>query len=155
MYGGAVHNGPTGGTVYGGPTPGGASARQPTIRTNSSSLSGPAYGARVFYLIAGFTILRSAMTFAGIKGATAGSTSTNNTAPAAVLVGTLIVAGVFALLGFFTKRGSKVALVIGMLLYAADLAFLVLGNPASHIVGIGVHGLILFYLFRAFSQFAD
>jgi len=109
----------------------------------------------VFYVIAGFTILRSALAFAGFQAATAGSTSPNNTAPAALLVGALIVAGIFALLGFLTKRGSKIALVIGVLLYGVDLVFLILGNPSSHIVSIGIHGLILFYLFRAFSQFAD
>ena len=152
VYGGTVYNGPTGGTVYGGPTPGGVGARPITGRTNSpsSTNAGAAYGAKVFYLIAGLTVFRTVLTLTGARIATTGSKTPNNVT-SAILVAA-VVAGIFVLLGFFAKRGSKIAFVIGTLIYAADLVLLASGDPSSHAVGIGIHGWILFLLIRAFRQ---
>jgi len=119
VYGGTVYNGPTGGTVYG---------RGGARRTNSSlsNNAGAAYGAKVFYLIAGLTVFRTILTLTGARAATTGSTAPSNIA-APILVAA-VVAGIFVLLGFFAKRGNKIAFVIGMLLYVADLVFFGVGR---------------------------
>lgn len=56
-------------------------------------------------------------------------------------------------LGFFAARGARAAFLIGLLLYAGDMAVLLLSaNPAVHIVSIVVHAIFLFSIFKAFRQ---
>jgi hypothetical protein len=56
-------------------------------------------------------------------------------------------------LGFFAARGAKAAYIIGLLLYAGDLAVLLLStNPAPHVISIVVHGIFLFSIFKAMRQ---
>lgn len=59
-----------------------------------------------------------------------------------------IVAGVFALLGVFANKRQNWAFIVGMVLYLLDgLIFLLVGG----FLGLILHGLALFYLFRGFS----
>ena len=60
-----------------------------------------------------------------------------------------MVVGVFALIGFFARQGSRAAILIGIVLYALDAAALLLLTPLL-IVSLLVHGLFLFSLFGAY-----
>jgi hypothetical protein len=63
------------------------------------------------------------------------------------LVINLMIAGLFVLIGLWSSRCNQFAFGIGMLLYAADAALLVL---AQDWLSIGFHGLALFYMYRGF-----
>ena len=147
--GGTVYNGP-GGSVYGGPAaaPGGAPAAQQKVVGG-----GAAKGAGIFFLIAAFTGINVVLMFVGIRFAIGlGATRLVGDSFESMLVVSLVGAGVFALLGIFAKNGNKGAFLIGMLLYGGDLAFLVLNDPALHIISIIIHALFLYYLVNAFRQ---
>lgn len=59
-----------------------------------------------------------------------------------------IVAGIFALFGVFANKRQNWAFIVGMVLYLLDgLIFLLVGG----FLGLILHGLALFYLFRGFS----
>ncbi|HEY6305049.1 MAG TPA: hypothetical protein VI488_01160 [Candidatus Angelobacter sp.] len=148
---GTVYGGPTpGGTVYSGPTTGGISRPVSSAATGSSD--GARKGARIFFLIAGLTAFRSILVYAGLQALSSSFPAVNGSILTTILLINLAIAGVFALLGVFTQKGSKIAFVTGMVLYAGDLALLLMSNPASHVVSIGIHALVLFYLFSAFRQ---
>jgi hypothetical protein len=152
--GGTVYNGGNGGTVYGGPAPAEA-APAPTAVQNRPAGGGAAgaKGAGIFFLIAAFTGINVVLMFVGIRFAIGlGATRLVGDSFESMLVVSLVGAGVFALLGIFAKNGNKGAFLIGMLLYGGDLAFLVLNDPALHIISIIIHALFLYYLVNAFRQ---
>jgi hypothetical protein len=62
-----------------------------------------------------------------------------------VLLLDVLVAGVFALFGFFAGKGYVAAFIIGIVLYVLDaLLYLLLGD----FLAAGFHGLALFYMVR-------
>jgi hypothetical protein len=165
---GTVYNGPsvppTGGTVYNGPAPGGTVYNGPaagptTPRYSAGAASavnvGAKKGANLFYVIAGFTALRTLLLFTGVQQLTLGANRMFAGDPTSILMVNAVVIGIFVALGIFTQRGSKVALLIGIGLYAIDMGLLLIGDATANIVYIGVHGLFLYYLFNAYRQFAD
>jgi hypothetical protein len=155
---GTVYNGPVGGTVYQGPAQTNGyspSAQAPRMATPATGNAGARKGAGIFFVIAGFTALRTLLLFAGVQQLTLGANRMVAENPSMILIVNAVVIGIFVLLGVLTKRGSKAALLIGMLLYAADLVLLLLGNAGANVVYIVVHGLFLFYLFNAYRQFGD
>lgn len=163
---GTVYNGPAlGGTVYHGSTSGGAAYKgSPTGVLPSRPTAGPAAarsgagakGASIFFLIAAFTGINTVLIFAGVQfGIGLGATRTTNAALSSILVVNVVAIGIFVLLGIFARGGSKIAFLIGMLLYAGDLVLLIMNDPALHVISIVIHGLFLFYLFNAFRQLPD
>jgi hypothetical protein len=60
----------------------------------------------------------------------------------------LVVAGMFVLLGVFANRRQSWAFVAGMILYALDGAIMIF---AGDILGIIIHALALYFLFRGFQ----
>lgn len=151
---GTVYNGPVGGTVYQGP------AATPTIgprsatRTGITSNAAAVRGARIFYLVAGMTVLRTVLIFAGVQILTKTANLQGPAMMALVAVNATVVA-IFVLLGFFAQRGSKIAFLIGMLIYAADLVLLLVNNAVSNVFSIVIHGLVLYYLFSNFRQLPE
>jgi len=159
--GGTVYNGPgTGGTVYGGPAAGtvynpGQAAPRPAF----SADPGPAAtkGSNFFFAIAAVTALRTLLIFSGARTFLGSGVTTSKVASqgamTAALVVDLVIIGIFVLLGIAARSGSKAAFIIGMVIYGADTAFLLLsGHPELHIVGIVFHGIFLLGLFNAFRQ---
>jgi hypothetical protein len=117
---------------------------------------GAAKGAKIFYVIAGFTAINTVLMFIGMRFAIGvGNFRLNGATLGTIVLMNLIGAGVFVLLGVFTQGGSKLAFLTGMLLYAGDLALLVMNDPGLHIISIVIHGLFLFYLFSAFRELPD
>jgi hypothetical protein len=153
--GGTVYNGPSpGGTVYNGPTTGAVASRPMAGTATTSTNVAAAKGARLFYVIAGFTGINTVLAFVGIRFAI-GVGAVNGTTLSAFLITNLLAAGLFVLLGIFTQGGSKMAFLAGMLLYGADLVWLAINNPALHIISIVIHGLFLYYLFSAYRQLPE
>jgi purine-cytosine permease-like protein len=137
-----------GGTVYSGAPAG----RTTYVNTGATAVNvGARKGARIFYIIAAVTVLKTLLVYFGLQQL---KVSLPQDKLQQILVIDLVVAGIFALIGLFTQNGSKIALVIGMVLYGADMLLMLL-NPAPNIVYILVHGLFLYYLFNAYRQFAD
>jgi hypothetical protein len=160
---GTVYNGPAVGTVYNGPPSGGTVYNGAPGPVAGSALGGyrvaavnvgAVKGARIFYVLAAFTTLRTILLFAGVQQLTLGANRIAADSMQLVLVINIVVIGILVLLGIFTQRGSKTALTIGLVLYSIDTALL-LFNPAGNIVYLVVHGLFLYYLFSAYRQFAD
>ena len=170
---GTVYGGPTiqtsEGTVYNGPAVpprggvyngAGAGTANPALGSLSrlktpSANAGARKGAGIFYVIAGFTALRTLLLFLGVQQLTLGANRMFAGDMQSVLIINGLIVGIFLALGVFTGKGSKLALMIGMLLYAADLALLFIGDASANIVYIVVHVLFLLYLFSAYRQFAD
>jgi hypothetical protein len=166
---GTVYNGPSvpavGGTVYNGPAPGGtvyggaaAGTTNPRYSAGAATAinAGAARGARIFYLIAGFTAINTVLMFVGIRFALGvGNIRLDGASTASVVLLNLVAAGIFVLLGVFTQGGSKITFLVGMLLYAGDLVLLLLNNPGLHIISIAIHALFLYSLFTAFRQLPE
>jgi hypothetical protein len=160
---GTVYNGPAvGGTVYNGPSNAGTvyngapagSIPQPALGNNRAVNTGARSGAVIFYIIAGFTAFRTLLLFSGVQQLTLGANRAVAGNLQSVLLVNLVAIGIFALLGVFTQKGNKVALVIGLVLYSLDTVLLLI-NPGANIVFIAVHGYFLYRLFSAYRQFAD
>ena len=151
---GTVYSGPssTQGTVYGGP-----SSTTPIAKAPAPSGMDPAVlrSANWFFYIAALSLVSSFVAMssgvslqfgtglgisraidAGFGGLTA-------------LIMNLMIAGVLAAFGYFARQGQKWAFLVGMILYAGDGVLLVMD---SQIRGIVLHGLVLFFIFRGFSQ---
>jgi hypothetical protein len=67
----------------------------------------------------------------------------------------VIGAGFFALLGVFAGSGSKLAFLIGMLMYAGDTVVLIADGVALHPFSIIFHALILLTLAAVWCQMPD
>jgi len=155
--GGAVYSGP--GQVYSGPGNSGTvyNPRQiapPIAQPNSAANK----GAGLFFLIAGFSVLNMLLVIAHAPFILAvGLAVVTLYGPASPVENSMLLnivaIGIVLLIGFFVRQGSKPALLIGMLLYAADAAlFIIIGDPAPHIMSIVAHGLFLMGMFRVFTQ---
>src|SRR5689334_7256909 len=167
---GTVYNGPAGGTVYNGPSSGGTVYNGPgnsgtvynprqSVPRASFAGSDPAAvkGSNFFFAIAIFSALNTLLILSGATTVLGSGTTTSKIggqgAMGAVLVVNVVIVGIFVLLGIAARSGSKPAFIIGMLIYGADTALLLLsGHPELHVVGIVVHGIFLFGLFNAFRQ---
>ncbi len=148
--GGTVYNGPGSGTVY--------NPRQAAPRP---SFNGPdpaaVKGSNFFFAIAIFSALNTVLILSGATTVLGSGTTTSKIggqgAMSGVLVVNLVIVGIFVLLGIAARSGSKAAFIIGMVIYGADTALLLLsGHPELHVVGFVVHGIFLFGLFNAFRQ---
>jgi len=147
---GTVYNGPGSGTVY--------NPRQSAPRASFSG-SDPAAvkGSNFFFAIAIFTALNTLLILSGATTVLGSGATTSKIggqgAMGAILVVNVVIVGIFVLLGIAARSGSKPAFIIGMLIYGADTALLLLsGHPELHIVGFVIHGIFLFGLFNAFRQ---
>jgi hypothetical protein len=155
---GTVYNGPsvpaTGGTVYNEPAAGSTTPRYSAGAPPAINV-GAKKGASIFYVIAGFTALRTLLLFTGVQQLTLGANRMFAGDLTSILMVNAVVIGIFVALGIFTQRGSKPALLIGIALYAIDMGLLLMGDATANIIYIGVHALFLYYLFNAYRQFAD
>lgn len=172
MSGGTVYNGPaairnTGGTVYGGPAQGGMAPGATVYRAprqagtdKSAAQPGAAKGAGIFFAIAIFSAISTALIAAGSPIVLGGGATTRKVSAPGQMTGLIVVnilvIGIFVLLGIFARQGSKAAFVIGMLLYGADTALLLLSpNAAAHVGALVVHVIFLIGLFKGFSQLSS
>ena len=57
----------------------------------------------------------------------------------------LAIAGLFALFGYYARKGSDIAFVLGMFLYAIDAMILI---GFRDVFGFGFHLVALFYMFN-------
>jgi hypothetical protein len=162
--GGSVYGGPVaGGTVYKGPGTNGSSGSvyNPQQSGRNPSLTGTdpaaAKGSNYFFAIAIFSALNTVLMLSGATTVLGSGVTTSKVAGqgamTAILVVNVVIVGIFVLLGIAARSGSKAAFIIGMVIYGADTALLLLsGHPELHIVGFVVHGIFLFGLFNAFRQ---
>lgn len=118
-----------------------------------------ARGARWFYIVAALSAVNSALMFSGsntrfvvglgittlldVMGREVGGMGNGMTMAVGVLI-----AGVFALFGYFASKLQNWSFVSGIVLYTLD-ALLLLKN--QDFVSTAFHGLALFYIFRGFS----
>ena len=61
---------------------------------------------------------------------------------------TVVIAGVFAIFGYFGGQGQKWAFLVGMILYALDAGLCVLGGI---ILSAAFHGWALFRMYNGFK----
>jgi hypothetical protein len=159
VYGGPGTQPNTAGTVYQGPGLSGTAPRPPATSSQvpQRAHAGGSKGGNVFFLIAAFSAINAVLVLAKAPIVFAlGLAITRVSADSPlgpVLVLNAIAIGAFVMLGIFAARGAKAAFLIGLLLYAGDMAVLLLSaNPAMHIISIVVHGIFLFSIFKAFRQ---
>jgi hypothetical protein len=155
---GTVYSGPsaTQGTVYGG------SASTTAPRTPQQTGLSPRVlkSANWFFWIAGLSLVNSVIAMSGgnwqffaglgLTPVLDGIGSVGGSAGNAVtLVLNVAIAAVVCLFGYFARQGQKWAFLVGMILYAGDgVIFLLAGEIRS----VLFHGLVLFFIFRGFSQ---
>jgi hypothetical protein len=158
VYGGPGTQPNNGETVYNGPGLSGtvtrpaASARPLQPRPHASGLMG-----NVFFVIAAFSAINAVLILSKAPIVFALGLAITRVSPdtpiGIVFALNAFAIGIFAALGFFAARGVKAAFIIGLVLYAADLAVLLLSaNPALHVISIVVHGIFLFSIFKAMRQ---
>lgn len=115
-------------------------------------------GASWFYWIAGLSLINSIAAFAGANfrfifglGITqvldALGTEIGRGGPAIALVLDLVAAGIFVLFGVFAHKMHSWAFIVGMLCFAADTVLVLI---FADWLSVGVHVLVLFFLFRGF-----
>jgi hypothetical protein len=156
---GTVYSGPstTQGTVYGGST----STTAPKTAPTQTGISPRALNsANWFFWIAGLSLINSFISMGGgnwhffaglgitevldVLGGVGGSAG-----HAVALVINLLIAGVVCVFGYFARQSQKWAFLVGMILYAGDAVIFLL---AGDIRSVLFHGLVLFFIFRGFSQ---
>lgn len=120
-------------------------------------------GANWFYWIAGLSVVNSLANFfelgwnfavgLGITqffdGLGIYLRSEGSTTPvlAGILVMSLVIAGLFFVIGVFANRRIITAFVIGIIIYVADSALMLL---VGDILGIIIHAIALFFIIRGF-----
>jgi hypothetical protein len=57
----------------------------------------------------------------------------------------LLIAGLFAAFGYFSRRGSDIAFIVGMFLYIADAMLILMFKDG---IGFAFHLLALFFMFK-------
>ena len=67
------------------------------------------------------------------------------TAQWGALVVNLLIAAAFALFGYFARRGSDLAFIVGMFLYVADAMLILMYKD---VFGFAFHLLALFFMFK-------
>jgi hypothetical protein len=112
-----------------------------------------------FYWIAGLSLVNSIAAFSGSSwrfifglGVTqvfdAFGASLEGAGKGIVLVLDLVAAGIFVLFGVFAHKRQAWAFIVGMLLFALDGLVMLLFQDW---VGMALHGVVLFFLFRGFQ----
>ena len=138
-----------------------AAAARPkvTLKAPLTSLARLKSGARWFYWVAGLSLVNTAAAFAGghihfvvglgitqvvdLMARRAGAAAT---LPALVI--DMMIAGAFFAIGLWSGRCNQFAFGIGMLLYAADGALLLVAHDG---LSVAFHGLALFFMYRGFA----
>jgi hypothetical protein len=136
-----------------------AARPQAKLKGPPSVLSRLKSGARWFYWVAGLSLANTLAAFAGghvhflvglgitqMVDAVARKAGPAATLPALVI--DVMIAGAFLLLGLWSSRCNQFAFGVGMLLYAADGALLVLAHDWP---SVAFHGLALFCMYRGFA----
>lgn len=159
---GTMYTGPTGGTVYNGPGTSGvasnpAQQNTPARPVQAAPSTGGAKGGMTFFLIAGFSAINTLLILASAPFVLAiGLAATRVRAGSdlgPVLLLNAVAIGAFVAIGIFAMKGSKAAILVGLLLYSGDTVLLLLSeNAALHLPSIIVHGIFLFSIFKAFKQ---
>ena len=159
VYGGPGTQPNGGGTVYNGPGLSGATTRPPatTRPVQRQGNAGGLTSGNVFFVIAAFSAINAALILSKAPIVFAlglAITRVSPDTPIGFVAGLNAIAiGAFVALGFFAARGARAAYIIGLVLYAGDLAVLLLSpNPALHVISIVVHGIFLFSIFKAMRQ---
>jgi len=135
-----------------------AFAGRPQTKVPLSAAARLKSGARWFYWVAGLSLANTAAPFTGshvhfvmglgitrIVDLVAYRAGAAATLPALVI--NVMIAAAFLVVGLWSSRCNQLAFGIGMLLYAADGALLVL---AHDYLSVAFHGLALFYMYRGF-----
>ncbi|HVP51353.1 MAG TPA: hypothetical protein VMT05_04540 [Terriglobales bacterium] len=136
-----------------------AATARPQAKVPVSALARLKSGSRWFYWVAGLSLVNTAAAFTGghmhfvmglgitrIVDLVARKAGAAATLPALVI--DVMIAAAFLLIGLWSSRCNQFAFGIGMLLYAADGALLVL---AHDYLSVAFHGLALFYMYRGFA----
>jgi len=129
------------------------------LKVPLTSLARLRSGARWFYWVAGLSLVNTAAAFAGghihfmvglgitqVVDAVARKAGAAATLPALVI--DVMIAGVFLAIGLWSSRCNQFAFGIGMLLYAADGALLLVAHDG---MSVAFHGLALFFMYRGFA----
>jgi len=129
------------------------------LKVPLTSLARLRSGARWFYWVAGLSLVNTAAAFAGghihfmvglgitqVVDAVARKAGAAATLPALVI--DVMTAGVFLAIGLWSSRCNQFAFGIGMLLYAADGALLLVAHDG---LSVAFHGLALFFMYRGFA----
>jgi hypothetical protein len=159
--GGTVYGGPPaqtgGGTVYGGPSAG--TVPRP-IGDKSAVHPQTNKAANAFFIIAGLSAVNTVLAIAGAGfamalglGITRGFDSTLGRGGSVGIVAffNLVIVGVFVLIGMIARKGSGVAILIGLVLYAGDTILLFMDGVGLHLVSLIVHGIFLFTIFSGYQ----
>jgi hypothetical protein len=158
VYGGPGTQPNGGGTVYNGPGLGGATRPPVTTRpVQRQANAGGLTSGNVFFVIAAFSAINAVLILSKAPIVFALGLAITRVSPDTpigfVVALNAIAIGTFVALGFFAARGAKAAYIIGLVLYAGDLAVLLLStSPALHVISIVVHGIFLFSIFKAMRQ---
>jgi hypothetical protein len=158
-YGGPGTQPNGGSTIYNGPGLSGATSGPPvTARpVRPQANAGGLTSGNVFFVIAAFSAINAVLILSKAPivfalGLAITRVSPDTSIGFVVALNTIAI-GAFVALGFFAARGAKAAYIIGLVLYAGDLAVLLLSaNPALHVISIVVHGIFLFSIFKAMRQ---
>src|SRR6476646_3419012 len=159
VYGGPGTQPNGGGTVYNGPGLSGATTCPPvtTRPVQRQANAGRLASGNVFFVIAAFSAINAVLILSKAPIVFALGLAITRVSPDSpigfVVVLNAIAIGTFVVLGFFAARGAKSAFIIGLLLYAGDLAVLLLSaNPALHVISIVVNGIFRCRNFKAMRQ---
>ncbi len=128
-----------------------------TLKFPLSALLRMRSGAKWFYWVAGLSLANTLLLFSGGRlhfllglGATqfVDDLGRKSGAGSHALLLDVLISGVFALIGVFASRCSQFTFGLGMLLYAADGALLVLLHDWF---SLAFHALVLCFMYRGFS----
>jgi len=129
--------------------------------TNENNLKS---GANWFYWVAGLSLINTIMIFAGAKWGFAiglaitqiidvvayGFAHTYVTSVPLYLafLADMVIAGIFVYIGYMARQKKEYAFIAGMALYAVDGSFYF---SAVDILGLGVHAVALFFMYRGYQ----
>jgi hypothetical protein len=141
------------------PAFGAMASAQPTAARNDAALVMQLKsGASWFYWIAGLSLINSVVAFTGGSWRFffgLGITQVFDEVLAAggvALALNLVILAVFVLFGVFAHKGQLWAFIVGMVLFAMDTVIFLL---AQDWIGVGLHALVLFFLFRGAKACVD
>ncbi|HTD24337.1 MAG TPA: hypothetical protein VK738_16895 [Terriglobales bacterium] len=157
VYGGpSATQGATQGTVYGGPSPQGTVFDEnkfaPKANKVNASVAIKATTRRVrataigFFIVSGISLLEAIFYW---------------TSDTPLAIGSAFTFGVFLIIGFFTFRLSRVALLAGIAIYLLDTllilyqAFATEGGLMASIFDIALHAFILYRLWLTYGQLEE
>jgi hypothetical protein len=163
---GTAYAGPTiktsEGTVYNGPVvPPRGSASAQGQRVANATFGHTHKSGNVFFLIAGLSMLNTFLAMSGAAIALALGLGITRMFDASVREGGSVgpvlavnatVAGVFVLIGIFSRQGSSTAILVGLLLYGADTVLLAIDGITLHIPSLIVHAIFLVSIFRSYRM---